>query len=70
MQYFYKNFYSTTEETHLAKRLREFAEKFKNSIHVGSYPVSNNRYVRLLLIWTFWRIGIFSLDRLVLIIYK
>ncbi|VDM33709.1 unnamed protein product [Hydatigera taeniaeformis] len=47
MHFFDKNFYSTSEETHLSKRLSDFAKEFKESVLVGSYPVQNNRYYKV-----------------------
>nr|CDS20212.1 fad synthase [Echinococcus granulosus] len=47
MHFFDRNFYSTSEETHLAKRLSDFAMEFKESVLVGSYPVQNNRYYKV-----------------------
>ncbi|KAL5960705.1 FAD synthase [Taenia solium] len=47
MHFFDKNFYSTSEEAHLAKRLNDFAREFKESVLVGSYPVQNNRYYKV-----------------------
>ncbi|VDN98582.1 unnamed protein product [Rodentolepis nana] len=47
MKYFSRNLYTTSEETHLANRLGDFAAEFQNSVLVGSYPVQNNQYYKV-----------------------
>ncbi|CAH8830646.1 unnamed protein product [Trichobilharzia szidati] len=47
VKFFHHSLYITAEETKIAKRLSELAEKYEGSVSIGSYPAFNNSYYRV-----------------------